>query len=182
MIKKLLNPIGNFDEKLLLGLGLVFVLVNVGLGEMLGFKMGSVMKFLPSSVSMEAKALAVLKAFALAIVAFYLLGLLINKRVRFIDIANTFLIGVIPNLLITPVSYTSHFKGVLNKVLENPYQINPVDISQIMLLAIISLPFVIYSIIIIYNGFKTATNMKKVYHIVIFILALFIIPVLSQLI
>ena len=181
MIKKLLNPIANFDEKVLLGAGLAFVVINIALGEVFGFKMASVLKFTPSGLPLKDKALAAFKAFSVIIVAFYLLALVINKKTRFIDIANTFLIGVIPIMISTPITYLPFFKQALDTALKNPYSVEPSQISIILLFALINIPFGVYSVIIYYNGFKTATNMKHWYHIVMFAIALFIIPGLTQL-
>jgi hypothetical protein len=180
MMKKLFNPIAHFDEKILITIGLVFVIINVILGEIFGFRMGSILKFLPSSLPILEQSLAVLKALILTIAAFYGLGWIINKRTRVVDIVNTFLIGIIPNLLIAPLSFIPYFKETVMGVIENPYAIDGVTLSKLMLLAVVSLPFAVLSIIIYYNGFKTATNMKQVYHSVLFALALFIIPTLIQ--
>jgi hypothetical protein len=180
MIKKLLNPIANFDEKVLLGVGIIFVAINVGLGELIGFRMSSVLKFFPSAFTIGEKAIATIKVFVLTIGIFYILAFVINKRTRVVDIINTFLIGVIPHLLITPISYLPYFKSTLLTISENPYAIDDLLLVRIMVLSIVSIPFVIWSIILFYNGFKTATNMKKWYHIVLFALALFIIPALIQ--
>ena len=180
MIKKILNPIAHFDEKILLAIGLVFVIINVILGEIFGFRMGSILKFLPSSLSIIEQSLTVLKTLILTIAVFYGLGWLINKRTRIVDVVNTFLIGVIPSLLIAPLSFIPYFKETVMGVIDNPYAIDGLTLSKLMLLAIVSLPFAIVSIIIYYNGFKTSTHMKQWYHSVLFALALFIIPTLIQ--
>lgn len=174
-MKKLLNPIAHFDERKLLILGLASVVLNVAVGYFFGFKMLSLLKFANSRSGPDILALSVLRAYIPAIVVMYLYGLLINRKTRLLDIINTILISTIPGILVCPVQRIPVFEKTLKGILQNPQAVLPSDVSILLIICVIMVPLLVYQLALLLNGFKTATNLKAWYHVVLFFVLLFII-------
>lgn len=172
-MKKLLNPIAHFDEKKLLITGLLSVVLNIALGYFFGIKMISILKFAPSGAALKTLGLSALRAYAVAIVVLYLYGFLINRKTRLLDIVNTVLISMIPVILINPIQKIPVFEETLKNILRDPQAVLPSDLIIVMLLSLIMIPFIVYQIALLLNGFRTATNLKAWYYVVIFFVLLF---------
>lgn len=171
-MKKLLNPIAHFDEKKLLITGLISVALNIAMCHFFGFKMISILKFTDSGAGLKTLVLSVFRAYAVAIVVFYLYGFLINRKTRFLDIVNTVLISMIPVILVNPIQKIPVFEKILKRILQDPQSSLPSDLLIIMLLSLIMVPFLVHKIALLLNGFKTATNLKAWYHVVLFFILL----------
>ena len=171
-MKKLFNPIAHFDERKLLAVGLASVVLNLGLSYFFGFKMISILKFAPSASGSGVLAFYILRAYAVAIAALYLYGLLINRKTRFLDIVNTVLIAIIPAILVNPIQKIPVFAKILERMLKAPLEVLPADLTMMLLLALVMLPFIVYKIVLLLNGFKTATHLKAWYHVVLFFVIL----------
>ena len=88
-MNKLLNPVGHFSERTLLFISLMGVVLNMFFCYLLGYRMTSVLNFVDGEFSFGEVLRATLMAYLLGIVVLYLLGLIYNKRTRWIDIVNT---------------------------------------------------------------------------------------------
>ncbi len=97
------------------------------------------------------------------ILILYLIAVAFNRRSRFLDITNTILVS---NAINIPILLLTHLIDV-NKafssdgVNENFYQYI-INLLFIIVITAIVISLVIYSIVLFFNGFKTATNIKKV--------------------
>lgn len=98
------------------------------------------------------------------ILILYLIAVAFNRRSRFLDITNTILVS---NAINIPILLLTHLIDV-NKafssdgVNENFYQYI-INLLFIIVITAIVISLVIYSIVLFFNGFKTATNIKS-YH------------------
>lgn len=119
----------------------------------------------------------------LAIIVLFILALLLNNKTRLIDIINTILISAIPLIIIMPISGISFLKNATKSITEsagNPNQIDTINLIVVAAFGLGTIPFLIYSIVLYYNGFRTATNIKKWQHIVLFAVVSLILTIVSQ--
>ncbi|WP_392389402.1 YIP1 family protein, partial [Elizabethkingia miricola] len=110
------------------------------------------------------------------IITLLILGKFINKNTRVIDVVNTILISQIPYILVIPLTQLSFIHNASNNVIKTvgkiPKQIPPLgDLIIITFFGTFLLSIIIYSYILLFKGFKTACNMKKRLHVILFIIS-----------
>lgn len=171
-MKRLLNPVGHFSERTLLFISLMGVVLNMVFCYLLGYRMTSVLNFVDGEFSFGEVLRATLMAYLLGIVVLYLLGLIYNKRTRWIDIVNTVVLSTLPGLLILLCANIPKFLEVQNRLLAQPAGISLTDSAIMFGFVLLTLPALAYTFILFFNGFKTATHMKKWYQIAIFFIVL----------
>lgn len=115
------------------------------------------------------------------------MGKLINSKTRIIDIVNPILICRVPFYLLTFSNFRNYISDISASLLENfnpkamPSEMNLSPISMIVLgfFAIISILCLIWFVILLYNGFKIATNSKTGMHKLYFALAILVAEIIS---
>ncbi|WP_312768872.1 YIP1 family protein [Epilithonimonas sp.] len=183
--KTIFNPFGRLDDKHLLIVGILFFILNIFGCYYAGNVNDSI--FHLSHLEDNQTIWDVMKinslSSVLAIIVLYILALFLNNRTRIIDIINTVLISAIPLIIIMPISGMSFLKNATQSITKNvgdPSQIETINLILVTAFALATLPFMIYSFVLYYNGFKTATNIKKWQHVVLFVIASFILTIVSQ--
>lgn len=114
----------------------------------------------------------------------FILGLIINKKTRFIDVLNSVLIARSPFCLLALGNANNFFVNLDSKLrVSNPMDITfaALDIIVITVFAIFSIAFLVWFVALLYNGFKTATNIKLTQHKVAFGFAIILGEALSKL-
>lgn len=171
--KTVFNPFERFDERLLLLAGVAAVVISIVIGYYTDTAFTSIYKI--SAVqnhSLKTIVTTTLLSFLVAIVVLFILGKILNKKTRIIDIINTVLIS---QLFLIPLQFfgkTSSVELAGKNIIR--YQSDPsgtfpfLDFLIMISMTIISITVLIYSFTLFYNGFKTATNIKKWQHIVLF--------------
>lgn len=185
--KTLFNPFLKFDEKKLLIAGILFFILNIFASYYTDSINDSIFHY--SGLEENQTIWEVVKtnnlSYLLAIAVIFILGKILNSKTRFIDILNTVLISQIPLIIIILVNELPFYKKALENHSENigtPEKILFWDMAVLTFVGFISLSILIYSIVLYYNGFKTATNIKKWQHIVLFALISFLTTIVSQII
>lgn len=185
--KTIFNPFLKFEEKKLLIVAILAFGLNI-LGSYYADSINDSI-FHYSTLDENEGILDVLKtnslSYLLAIGVIFILAKLFNSKTRFIDILNTIIISQIPLMIMIPVSGLSFYKEALENLSENfdkPQNIPLFDMTMVTIWGFFSLIFLIYAIVLYYNGFKTATNIKKWQHIVLFAFVSLLITILSQII
>lgn len=116
-------------------------------------------------------------------IVFLILGKTINKKTRFIDILNTVLIALIPIY----ITFFQNFNNFLTE--ETSKMLNALKDGSIytqsppilfIFLGLAGLVFFIYYIYLLFIGFKTATNSKKIWHYTLFFVLLIIADILTS--
>ena len=111
------------------------------------------------------------------VVILFIAGLIISKRLRFVDILGTMTLARAPliflailGLIVTPVS--------AEEIMSNPMAIlhNP----GLVIFSVISIPIVIWFIALMYNGFRVSTGAKGAKMIVGFIVGLIAAEIVSK--
>lgn len=185
--KTIFNPFERFDEKLLLLAGILTVIIAIAAGYWTGTTFSSIYKVNKvDQVSLQAVALSTLTSFTLAIIILYILGKIINNKTRMIDIINTVLISQLVLVVLQCTEKISFIQEARQRMIS--YAAHPThtillpDTAIMMGMALFSIVLLTYSIVIFYNGFKTATNLKKWQHIVLFAVVSIVSTLICQII
>lgn len=104
----------------------------------------------------------------------FALGKYINSKTRAIDIFNSILIARIPFYLLPLFNIGSLFSSIEKKVNPaNPYAIDFTAGEMVLLFffAIIAITCLVWFVMLLYNGFKVASNSKTTTHKSLFALA-----------
>ncbi len=185
-LKTIFNPLLKFDDKTLLFTGIVSVIVVFLTAYYFGLQTDSLFHFasIDSEDSLTKIILSTLMVYAINVAAFFIFGKIINRKTRLIDIVNPILISQITGiflLIIAEIPIISESQEqIMNSVKNQSLEIEPLVLLIITMYAFFSLAVSAYGIAILYNGFKTATNMKNWRHIVIFALLLLSLMITMQ--
>ncbi|WP_310554531.1 YIP1 family protein [Flavobacterium sp.] len=118
-------------------------------------------------------------------VVLFIIGKIINSKTRFIDILNTSLFAKIPLYLVSFSNINDYMynssESLKTMIVAREFKnITVTDFPILPLFAIASLALLIWAIVLLYNGFKTATNFKKTNHKIYFAIAVFMADYLSR--
>lgn len=180
------NPFSKFSEKKLLLVGLLFFIINSLVSYFTKVQIDSIFHFTPNeNLTIKTAFMYVTFSTVTAIVFLFLLALIFNKKTRFIDIANTILLSQAPNFI---VMLTIKFIKIdtlapslkINNDTANHQVINSFDMVSLIIFILILLVIAVYGFVLLYNGFKTATNFKKWQHITLFVILLFAFILIHQ--
>ncbi len=122
---------------------------------------------------------------ALLAVMLYGLGYAINRKTRLIDILNAVLVFRIPFYVVVLWSSLPFFTDLLANIEDNKDNLvnlhfEILQLVGLLVFALFILLLLIYAILLLFNGFKTATNAKKWQHFLLFGVVLFIAEVISK--
>lgn len=183
--KTIFNPFEKFDEKSVLAVGIAFFILNFFGCYYAGMINDSI--FHLSILEEDQTIWDVVKinsmSYVFAIIILLILAKFINKKTRVIDIINTVLISQVPLIITLPIMALPFFKEAnlnIAKSAGNFAKIEMLDLITVAIVGCITLPFLVYSFVLYFNGFKTATNIKKWQHIVIFVVVSLAATMISQ--
>ena len=122
---------------------------------------------------------------SITIVLLFILGKYLNSKTRFIDILTASLLSRIAFCLIPFVNINQKMYSITNNIMSSLATSNPNnalknDLPLLLFFSIIILLSMVWFFILLYNGFKTATNAKNLKSIVLFITTIVIIEILSR--
>ncbi|MCL1665389.1 hypothetical protein [Elizabethkingia ursingii] len=175
--KTLFNPFEKYSGKVLFIYGITFLCINIYFQQLYGIKMQSIFneKETLKAYTFQSIIINTLVCNLVGIITLLILGKFINKNTRVIDIINTILISQIPYILVIPLTQLSFIHNASNNVIKTvgkiPKQIPPFgDLIIIIFFGAFLLSTIIYCYILLFKGFKTACNMKKGLHIILYII------------
>ena len=181
----LLNPFTKFSEKTLFFFGLITLftgsytafLCGVTFDSMIEVHLNSEMTFLNSLKE---------NSFYLVLITVLLFafGKIINKRTRIIDIVNTAFLFRISFYFMAMLTAFPILKSVENEIKKNinsldKLVIKPLDMILLLLITCVILLLLVYAFILLFQGFKTATNAKKPIHFIFLGLLLLFAEIIS---
>lgn len=110
---------------------------------------------------------------------------IINVKTRFIDVLVVTLISRAPLYLISFLNVNNMLSSISVKVQESAIEknLNAISLSEMTFLiitAILTLLFVVWHAVLLFNGFKIASNSKKSSGVVLFISSLIIAEIISK--
>ncbi len=170
MIKKLLNPFAFFNDKILLVIGIVahFVFTYVA-------KLSD--SFFPDFLSIKKNGTPYTysdllyqntRNLLIAIGLLYILGKIINKRTRIIDIVNVVLISRIAYYIVFITDFIPIVNNNMEKVLKGVTTNNLAVLQEtstmivVLIVAFVAIFFICVMFYYLYIGFKTVTNLKTI--------------------
>lgn len=170
MIKKLLNPFAYFNDKTLLIIGIlahifftyIAKLTNSNFPDFLSIKKGGINFTFLDLLYQNTRNIAI------AILCLFILGKIINKRTRFIDIVNVVLISRIAYYIVFITNFIPIINNKLDKVTAGVMSNNLAVLQEsstmivIVIVAFIAIFFICLMFYYLYIGFKTVTNLKTI--------------------
>ncbi len=117
----------------------------------------------------------------------FVLGKYINRKTRFIDILAVSIVARFPFYPLLLLNINNFLKNSTEGIIENSkpeliHQISPSSLVIILLLALLAIGALIWYMILLYRGFKTATNSKGNKPIALFVITIFIVELTSKLV
>ncbi|UMQ41861.1 YIP1 family protein [Chryseobacterium sp. Y16C] len=184
--KTVFNPFSKYSENQLLIAGIVSLGITLVLCNVFNLQVDSIFhyRYADEKDSFIKSIGYSLLSYIIAIIIFFILGKIYNKRTRFIDIINTILISQIPGIFIILISELPIIKNSMESIRvmaeKNPANISPADLVVICIFSFSALLLIAYGMTLIYNGFKTATNLKNWKQIVIFAFLIIVTTITCQ--
>lgn len=114
----------------------------------------------------------------------FVTGKYFNSQTRFTDMWNTILFSRLPLLIYYGIFFTVIDKKLLEKMMSgkfSPTNTSAGDITTLSVIGLLGLPFLIYSIIILVNGYKTSMYAKKPLHYVAMVVAVIVAEIIYRL-
>lgn len=182
-IKIFTNPFAVIQDRTLLTIGLLTFVTGIIAAYSMHIEM-QILRVNPLSTLTFNKVLFNHTTIVIVLtLSFFGIGKIINKKTRFIDILNTVFIALIP-------LYISLFQNIDSFLLKETQNIEKAikDGSiytesppfLFILVGLIGLGFFVYYIYLLFTGFKTATNAKKIWHYVLFFVTLIVADILTS--
>ena len=184
---KILNPLKHFQEKSLLLFNLFLLVIGVVIAIKSNVRFDGVLDlhFIPIPKATKTVTDILINIVTLTLV-FFVFGRIINSKTRVIDCLNLAFLSRIPFYIVSALNITGQMYSwsnyLTNKVLKNSLDFNFSELIIVILLAISGLTALIVSVILLFNGFKTATNAKTTKHYLLFVAALLICEIISAII
>ncbi len=189
-LQHILNPFRKINTTSLLIIGIISFLFGTLLAAHLGFVFDGAIDVHSNK---DATLLLLLRQQLLIVVllslSLFVAGYAINRKTRVIDICNAVLIFRIPFYLIVLVNAIPF----INKAFEDisiqvatqnltNFHLEPTLIALLFFVGFLLFTLLVYAIILLFNGFKSATNAKKWYNYLLFALILLFVEILSKII
>lgn len=184
---KLLNPVKYFTEKTLLTANLVLFSVGTILAILFKVRFDGVLDlhFMPFKAPIISLTDNIVNIVLLAFMLF-ILGKNINPKTRMVDCLNTAFVCRIPMYLLSFLNISGEMSILSSRIIEN-LKIGNLEFTSsqyffIILIATASILAIVVKIILLFNGFKVASNAKTTKHYVLFFVGLIVVEILSKII
>lgn len=180
------NPFKRYSEQELLFFGIATAIIGVVFAWLTNTHFDGVLDtHFGKDVSLKTAVLQSLINSVSIVLVFYPLGKWINSKTRLIDVFNVSLIVKIPAFFMMPLNinnWAALQSEPLLLSLSDPLnlQFTTELIIILALTSILGLVILAWLIVLLYNGFKTATNLKGTKHIIMFIAAIIIAEIVSK--
>lgn len=182
----LFNPFTRYSEHPLFLFGLITAIAGVVFASLTNTYYDGVLDtHFGKDVSLKTAAFQSLINSVSIVLVFYPVGKWINSKTRLIDIFNLSLIVKIPAYFMMPLNINNWAYSKTEPLIEaisNPFnlQFTPEMILFLILSSILAILVFAWLIVLLYNGFKVATNLKGTRHIIMFIIAIIVAEVVSK--
>ncbi|MFT4092140.1 MAG: YIP1 family protein [Niabella sp.] len=121
-------------------------------------------------------------AYLIPSLALFGAGRIFNGRTRLIDSWNSFLFSSLPLLIANIPAALLISNNEIQETLKSPDRLhNSWFLIRSAILACVEIPALIYSIVLLVNGFKTTTNAKKTIHYILMAAAIILSEVVYRL-
>jgi hypothetical protein len=174
MIKKLINPFAYYSERTLFITGLISVAINLLMCYVLDLKMIALMLYGYDTKGWSDIVFTTLRTYIIYIIVYFILTWLINRRTRLIDIANTVFLTILPAFIILPLAEIPFIENANSLKHNKGDELSFLNILTFSVYDLIEIGIQVVFFVLLYNGIKTAANLKKTYQVII-IFSIFIL-------
>ena len=187
MNQLLINPFAKYSENKLFAIGIIGNVLLIALSFVLNTLLAGNLKIVYlNKIDLNSALFSNGIVIAITTIGIYILGQVINKKTRFIDILNSVLISrcvlvLFPLLNINNLFYVLSERIKNTLIVANPAKILSSDLYVLLLLCVPIIIALIWFFILFFNGFKTATNAKGSKVVVQFAVTLIIIEIITRL-
>lgn len=185
-MKQLYNPFELYSERQLLIFGLVLTLIGSFLGYLFNGRFDGIIDFhLLESVTFFEVVLDNFFNAVLLTMLLFINGKLINSKTRFVDVLNASLLARIPFYILPFFNFNNVMYDVSNRtysiiVAGSFNAISTPDMILLMLFSFVAICTLIWFSVLLWNGFKVATNAKGIKNIILFIFTILVAEVVSK--
>ena len=185
-MKQLYNPFELYSERQLLIFGLVLTLIGSFLGYLFNGRFDGIIDFhLLESVTFFEVVLDNFFNTVLLTTLLFITGKLINSKTRFVDVLNASLLARIPFYILPFFNFNNVMYDVSNRtysiiVAGSFNAISTPDMILLMLFSFVAICTLIWFSLLLWNGFKVATNAKGIKNIILFIFTILVVEVVSK--
>ena len=185
-MKQLYNPFELYSERQLLIFGLVMTLIGSFLGYLFNGRFDGIIDFhLLESVTFFEVVLDNFFNAVLLTMLLFINGKLINSKTRFVDVLNASLLARIPFYILPFFNFNNVMYDVSNRtysiiVAGSFNAISTPDMILLMLFSFVAICTLIWFSVLLWNGFKVATNAKGIKNIILFIFTILVAEVVSK--
>lgn len=181
----LFKPFEKYSENRLLLIGSCALVAGTGLAFLLNTRFDGALDI---HFGLEVKLITAIADQGIALISlvlfFFLAGLLINPKTRFVDVLNAVLIARIPLYLASLMNlggYTGAAGLEIEQSLLNPeHTISTVSIVILVVSIILIMLLIVWSFALLWNGYKIAANAKGTKAILLFIGAALLAEIVSK--
>lgn len=188
-MKKLINPLAYYPEKILLAVAVIATSLGIGLAYWFDTPHNGIMQIGLGAYPLAVHTVLILVNSLLLTTLLFVTGKFINTRTRFIDMLNAVLLSRIPLYLSSPLAGSRIMKAFAEKaenisamamedgglaLLKETGWVVPVSLVLLVL-------FVIF-IVLLFNGFRTAVYARNWKHYLSFALTLLVADLISRVI
>ena len=185
-MKKIVNPFETFGEKQLLFTGLVATLLGIYIGFIFNARFDGVVDLhFRESVTWQEVALDNLINIVVLSIVLFVAGKIINPKTRIIDILNSSLISRIPFYILPFFNVNQIMFHSSNEMMESIQngqfsEITSTNLILTLVFSLVAILLLICFVILLWNGFKIATNAKGSKAIILFVVSLFVAEIVSK--
>lgn len=185
------NPFERYSENKLLLFGLLATFLGSYLGYVFEARFDGVLDLHFPGIPTDFKPVIdnFINIVSLFLVLFFL-GKYINPKTRVIDILTPVLISRFPFYLLTFTNYQNFSADLGEKILasidtknlQDGVNIAPIDMVVMILIAGVTMLFLVWFVILLFNGFKIATNSRGIKNNLLFAGAIILAEIISKII
>ncbi|MFL9843003.1 hypothetical protein [Flavobacterium rhizosphaerae] len=194
-MKIIFNPFEKYPEKALLTLGLLFLIAGSFTGAIFQARYDGVLDthFVPQKLTVQPFIDIIINTVSLFVVL-YPAGYYVNRKSRPIDFLSTILIAPAP-FYILPLFNINNFMYSITAPLEQSITngknmsgdysatftlVDPIALIIILVFSLIALGTLVWFVVLLYNGYKTAANIKTTGQKVFFGAAIIFAEIISK--
>lgn len=171
------NPFEKASETTLLIAGIVALLAGSAIGMFFQITYDSYFSIHLKEMNLVASLSENLINIIVMSIPLIIFGKILNRQTRIIDIINTSAIARIPLYIAATFTNNESVNSITSKIVENintpeNLQLPLPDIIILITFSGLVILFLILSVVILFLGFKTAVNAKKITHYLLFLLAI----------
>ncbi|HET9569818.1 MAG TPA: hypothetical protein VFP20_00190 [Bacteroidales bacterium] len=173
----LINPFVRIAGWQAFGLGLVFVLLMGFIGASNGIAFDGVfdMHLFETTVQQSFAYLAI--DLGSLVLTMWIIGLIVSKNVRFIDILGTMTLARAPFLLLALMGYFTTAPN-MSEIMKNPYVI--LQSTSFLMMIVLTVPIMVWCITLMYKALKVSCDLKGSTLTASFIIGLFVSEIIAK--